>query len=318
MQVPDQIEVKNPLVSVVVISYNSSNFILETLESIKAQTYENIELIVSDDCSKDDTVSKCNEWINFNKDRFVEAKTITSSKNTGIAQNLNRGIQATKGPFIKYIAGDDVLIENCIERYMQEIKLDPTKLVMYSGVEKYMNTFEAKNKLPDQDFGAFRMAHPDITAQEQFEILLRANYVTAGSLFFSKQIFDQVGLFDASLRYWEDFPMLIKLTQNGIKIHYIDFISYRYRIHRQSVQVSQRSDTIFSAFLIEKEKYCLEHYVEYLPWFERVIRKIMIYRVLLLDKLGFNKSTWINRKIVYISEHPWKTIFKMIINKYKY
>ena len=53
----------NPLVSVVVITYKSANTILETLESFKQQTYKNIELIVSDDCSPDHTVEVVEEWI---------------------------------------------------------------------------------------------------------------------------------------------------------------------------------------------------------------------------------------------------------------
>ncbi|MDR0890977.1 MAG: glycosyltransferase [Endomicrobium sp.] len=52
----------NPLVSVCVITYNSSKYVLETLESIKTQTYQNIELIVSDDCSTDDTVEVCENY----------------------------------------------------------------------------------------------------------------------------------------------------------------------------------------------------------------------------------------------------------------
>lgn len=47
----------NPLVSVVVITYNSSKYIVETLNSVKKQTYKNIELIITDDCSTDNTVS---------------------------------------------------------------------------------------------------------------------------------------------------------------------------------------------------------------------------------------------------------------------
>ena len=54
------VEENNPLVSINVITYNSSKFVLETLESAKAQTYQNIELIVSDDCSTDNTVEICN------------------------------------------------------------------------------------------------------------------------------------------------------------------------------------------------------------------------------------------------------------------
>ena len=53
-----------PLVSIVVITYNSAEYVLETLESAKAQTYQNIELIVSDDCSADNTVETCSRWQN--------------------------------------------------------------------------------------------------------------------------------------------------------------------------------------------------------------------------------------------------------------
>lgn len=55
--------IKNPLVSVIVITYNSSKYVLETLNSVAAQTYDNIELIISDDCSKDNTVEICRNWL---------------------------------------------------------------------------------------------------------------------------------------------------------------------------------------------------------------------------------------------------------------
>jgi alpha-1,3-rhamnosyltransferase len=74
----------NPLVSIVVITYNSSSYVIETLESIKAQTYQNIELIVSDDCSKDKTVDVCKKWIEKNKQRFVRTELITIEKRNRI------------------------------------------------------------------------------------------------------------------------------------------------------------------------------------------------------------------------------------------
>ena len=70
-----------PLVSVTVITYNSSKTVLETLDSIKAQTYQNLELIVSDDCSTDDTVELCRNWIEQNKERFVRTELLTVEKN---------------------------------------------------------------------------------------------------------------------------------------------------------------------------------------------------------------------------------------------
>ena len=82
------VEMNNqPLVSVPVITYNSSKFVLETLESIKAQTYQNIELIISDDCSTDNTVELCQKWVEENKERFVRTQIITSDLNTGVSAN---------------------------------------------------------------------------------------------------------------------------------------------------------------------------------------------------------------------------------------
>lgn len=57
----------NPLVSIQVVTYNAAKTILETLESIKAQTYPPIELIISDDCSRDNTVEICREWVMDNR-----------------------------------------------------------------------------------------------------------------------------------------------------------------------------------------------------------------------------------------------------------
>lgn len=64
------------LVSICVLTYNSSEYIIETLDSIKNQNYQNIELIISDDCSFDNTVILCTQWINLNRDRFVRVELI--------------------------------------------------------------------------------------------------------------------------------------------------------------------------------------------------------------------------------------------------
>lgn len=90
-------EPKQPLFSIIIITYNSSKYVLETLESAKKQTYQNIELVVSDDCSGDDTIKLCAQWIEDNKHRFIRATLVFSQENTGIAANCNRGLKTAKG-----------------------------------------------------------------------------------------------------------------------------------------------------------------------------------------------------------------------------
>lgn len=101
---------ENPLVSIIVITYNSAKYVLETLESAKAQTYQNIELIITDDASQDDTVEICKEWLKENKELFVKTELVTVQKNTGISPNCNRGLKLSNGKWLKFIAGDEVII----------------------------------------------------------------------------------------------------------------------------------------------------------------------------------------------------------------
>ncbi len=68
---------KTPLVSVCIITYNSAKFVVEALESIKSQTYKNIELIISDDCSTDNTIELCKQWISDNGKCFVNCELLT-------------------------------------------------------------------------------------------------------------------------------------------------------------------------------------------------------------------------------------------------
>ena len=93
-----------PLVSICVITYNSSKTVLSTLESIKAQSYSNIELVISDDCSPDNTVEIVQQWLEENKSWFIRTELITVEKNTGVTGNVNRSCKNTQGKYVKPIA----------------------------------------------------------------------------------------------------------------------------------------------------------------------------------------------------------------------
>ena len=82
------------LVSVITATYNSSDFITETLDSIFNQTWEAVELIITDDNSLDDTVEVCRQWLNAKSSRFIRTELITSEVNTGVSGNANRGLMA--------------------------------------------------------------------------------------------------------------------------------------------------------------------------------------------------------------------------------
>lgn len=222
----------HPLVSVIVITYNSSKYILETLESVRSQTYQNIELIISDDGSQDDTVVVCRKWLENSKSRFVRTHLLTVQENTGIPANCNRGIRVSKGKWIKLIAGDDAFFEDGIETFINTEKSDSfiiqTKAAIYTDSfikEKYLGEFKICSK-----YSFFTLK-----ANKQYNLLKYWTFFNAPSVFFREEIFQKI-LFDEEFREIEDYPFWINATKNGFHIDYLDVLSVKYRIHDNSVQ----------------------------------------------------------------------------------
>lgn len=123
-----------PSVSIVVVTYNSSRFVVETLESAYNQNYEGpIELIVSDDGSTDGTIDICRQWVRTHSDRFVKCQVIKTPINLGICGNYNFALEHVGGEWIKYIAGDDILMPECIDEFV-DVSLQSDDKFFLSGV----------------------------------------------------------------------------------------------------------------------------------------------------------------------------------------
>lgn len=212
----------NPLVSIIVITYNSSEYVLETLESAKVQTYPNIELIISDDCSTDDTVEICRKWLEKNKERFVRTELITVEKNAGVSANCNRGLYASKGEWLKYIAGDDLLIDKCISLYIGFItRFNDSMIVHSSAISKNKNN-ETRIIKPKK--------HIVTSSQKkQYKFLLKDNWILAPTTFINRNILIQNEGFNIKYRMIEDYPLWIKLFQENIQFSYLDEPTVIYR-----------------------------------------------------------------------------------------
>ena len=99
-------DASKPLVSVFIVTYNSSDYIIEALDSVRNQTYPNIELVVSDDCSTDNTVPLVKDWMKSYGSRFSRTEIVVAPKNQGIPSNYNRAVNACHGEWLKMMDGD--------------------------------------------------------------------------------------------------------------------------------------------------------------------------------------------------------------------
>ena len=221
-------EKEQPLVSVTVITYNSSKTVLDTLDSIKAQTYKNIELIVSDDCSTDNTVEVCRKWIEQNKDRFVRTELLTVEKNTGVAGNCNRAGAACQGDWGKGIAGDDILMPNCVQDCIDYITEHPDTIYLF-GKQKAFGASEERCKEID---AVFDYTFFNLTQEQQLHrLVFDGNCVPATTLFYNRVADQKVGIKnDERIPLLEDWPKWINLLRAGINLHFIDKVLVEYRV----------------------------------------------------------------------------------------
>ena len=225
------------LVSVCVITYNSSKTILETLDSICAQTYPHLELIVSDDCSTDNTVELCRDWMNANKERFVSDQLIVREQNGGVGNNLNTGMAAAKGEWIKFIAGDDLLLPNCITDNMDYVDRNPWANAVLSKAQHFIeeNGNQVRTGIFPDDYAKQFFDKP---SSEQYKIILRFFFVPSVTLFI-KRGFALSNPFPYEYPYCEDFPYYTRLTRGGEKLYYFDTLTV---LHRQSETLSSTAN----------------------------------------------------------------------------
>lgn len=296
---------KNPLVSIIVITYNSAKFVLETLESAKAQTYQNIELIISDDCSSDNTIEICKEWLKNNKNRFVNTQVITVENNTGIAPNLNRGVKASNGEWIKSIAGDDILKPTIIADYLAYINSSLSEInFIYSNVQEFIDEEGERKFLPIKNLSKEKINDPTISTDEQLKILVYSNTVWAATWFYSRKLFDQLNGFDERYAFIEDYPFLIAMSKKGFKLIYLDIVGSLYRRHIYSIQ---KTNKILSNFDNDRILFRLENLSEYMP--PNKIKKIkFLYEAKKVSIMFNNEKSFLSS--VFIKFFYFKNVLK--------
>jgi glycosyltransferase involved in cell wall biosynthesis len=283
---------QQPLVSIIVTAYNSSSFVIETLESINAQTWENLELVVSDDGSKDNTVELCSQWMAANKDRFVRTEMITVPQNTGVSANCNRCIKASRAEWIKFIAGDDILLPNCIRDNMQFVTAHKNASIVFSQVLIYQDEF-VKDKFTAAVPGQYPMnlMNPSFTANDQYKLLLMSDRITyTPSYFFKKQTLLEVGCYDEENKLVEDYPMWLKLTKAGNRLFYFHTATVGYRRHQQALN-NITEYGLFKPLLLKAATVRKKFVFPYLPWDIAGSEKHILMVAGFFEKTGMNKKT---------------------------
>lgn len=195
-----------PKISIITITYNSGKTLEETIKSVINQNYPNLEYIIIDGASSDNTlaiVEKYKEYIN----------TIVSEPDNGISDAFNKGIERATGDIIGLINSDDILLPDALkvlaDNYSEEIDVYRGNTMIWNDkTDKYLRAVPSM-KFPLFSFKLVSICHP--------------------STFISKAAYLKWGTYDVKFKYMMDGDLLTRFYQNGANMLYlnIDMVTFR-------------------------------------------------------------------------------------------
>ncbi|WP_176720532.1 glycosyltransferase [Brachyspira hampsonii] len=215
----------NPLISIIIPVYNGENYIEDSISSALNQTYRNIEVIVVDDGSKDNTANIINN--------FSSKITYIYKDNGGVSSALNCAIKAAKGDYISWLSHDDIYYPNKIEEEVNELKNTDEKTVIYSGFEFVNEKLELITAFENSSKTEYRRLNNNF-----YSILL--SDIGGCTLLIPKVVFSNVGFFNENLLCVQDYDFWFRMFKHGYKVKYIPKVLLQYRIHKKQDSNSKK------------------------------------------------------------------------------
>lgn len=196
----------NPLVSVIIPCYNGEKYISEAIQSVRNQTYTNIEIIVVDDNSQDNT-KKIIE-MNHEDVRLIEHK-----ENRGIAATRNTGITQAQGKYVSLLDQDDIYMETRIEKMVRILERNPT---LGMAISNYFKIDEKGEKIGRRDvqYDLMNWTTNDIAKFLIFDHWrYQQPHLPLTSDFIRTDVFDKIGYYNEDLFGFNDQDFLLRLSE---------------------------------------------------------------------------------------------------------
>lgn len=202
-----------PAVSVVIPTYNSAATLGETLASVRDQTFKDLEVVLADDGSSDDTVSVAEPFA-----KFLEL-TILRQTNAGPGAARNAGIRAARGRYCAFVDADDLMMPERLAQQAALLDADPELGLVHSDLV----TFDERGIIHKS-----RRAFSNPCGGQILEPLLLNNFITTSTVMAPTARLIEVGLFDERRRISEDFDLWLRIAERWPS-GFIDHPLVRYR-----------------------------------------------------------------------------------------
>jgi alpha-1,3-rhamnosyltransferase len=213
----------HPLVSVVIPSYNHAVYIQECITSVIAQDYQNIELIVIDDGSCDDSVKMIQELVPACQKRFVRFE-FRSRSNKGLPATMNEALAWAQGTYFSFIASDDLILPTRTTVLVESILMQKNIAGVFCG-----------RIVIDENNNIISIDHVASAVVCDFEDVFLSKYtLPVPSMLVDLKLMKSVGGYDEKL-FYEDRYMWLKLTSAGYKLMVLPDVLVKYRVHDENM-----------------------------------------------------------------------------------
>lgn len=227
-----------PLVTIGIPNYNYGHYIVETLDSVVQQNYENLEIIIVDDCSSDNSLTVIENWVNRYKGS-KPIKIISNKTNQGLTKVCNIILKEAKGKYFQSLDADDIVLQDKIIKQVEVLERTPDAAFVYSNL-KIIN--EAGYIIHEDYLKYIGYDHKNMPTGKIFLNLFKFNFIPLPSVLVNTEKARSAGGFDETIQV-QDYYMWFKLSQQYEAIYLDDYTGY-YRVHSKSMsnrKVSNRS-----------------------------------------------------------------------------
>lgn len=217
---------ENPLVTVICSCYNHENFVIESLNSVINQDYKNIELIIIDDFSSDNSKKTIKNWLL----NYPEIKFIANENNLGITKSFNNALKSAKGKYIIDLAADDILIPNCVDLQLKKFENSSFKNlgIVYGNAELIAENDDFISLYFDVE-----TSKKIKTGNVYLSVLEGLHNICSVSAMVKKSVYDQLKGYDEMLVY-EDLDFWIRASR-VFDFDFIDTVLVQKRIVENSL-----------------------------------------------------------------------------------
>jgi glycosyltransferase involved in cell wall biosynthesis len=290
-----------PKISIVTPSFNQGNFLEDTILSVLGQNYINLEYIVIDGGSTDNSVSIIKKY----QDRI---SYWISEKDAGQSEAINKGFKQSTGDILMWINSDDLLMPNVLNYIASTVISNKNGFYFGNCIR-----FEEKNR-------GIHCLNSDVVSAHLTTGLEQNDFIFQPSSFWTRNVYDEVGPLNENLHYGFDWEWFLRVKENGIKMMALNKCISMYRKH----------DTHKSRSGGEKrQEELLKIYEMYNPRGAKLFHKLMdhdkhwnkveIYKTILLKKvLKLRNKAWSEEKIMrFIQPKKYAEYSEQEINLYR-